>query len=274
MRKVKYYLIRIFLLLLIIEIGYVIYKKNKNNLPIAINDVYKVHSNMSTPLNVLINDLDSDNDSLEIKSIEGAKNGILENVGKTVIYTPNEGFSGIDSFRYCISDGRTVSEYASVKIEVVKEFVYYIEAEDFDLKEKNSPFIVKNNEKASGNKHLSVPNNYSQPLDSVPDEGGIVYYFELEEEGKVNIWLKSKGRYIAYWFKFDEEVHENCFYFGDASLWGWKGFKSELKLAKGKHKLQIQRRSVGGDIDIIILTNSEKSANQIEQLAMQAKKQT
>jgi len=55
---------------------------------------------------VLANASDADGDGLEIASITQPSNGFAEIVGGKIKYIPNENFSGQDSLRYLISDGR------------------------------------------------------------------------------------------------------------------------------------------------------------------------
>ena len=69
--------------------------------------------------NVLANDSDAEGDELTAELVEGTANGTLElNPDGSFVYTPNEGFSGSDSFTYRASDGSDVSEPATVSLTV------------------------------------------------------------------------------------------------------------------------------------------------------------
>ena len=68
--------------------------------------------------NVLADATDADGDALSIASFTQASNGsVVDNGDGTFTYTPQNGFTGIDSFNYTISDGVNTSE-GSVRIDV------------------------------------------------------------------------------------------------------------------------------------------------------------
>lgn len=75
-------------------------------------------------INVLANDNDPDNDSLEVietsiaSSSSTAMNGstIINNGDGTITYKPPLGFNGVDSFSYTVSDGNNATSSASVEI--------------------------------------------------------------------------------------------------------------------------------------------------------------
>lgn len=87
-----------------------------NSPPLAVND------NFGTDYaggNVLVNDSDPDGDSLTATLVSGPANGVLSlSPTGTFTYTPNPGFSGIDSFTYRVSDGVAFSNVATVTLEV------------------------------------------------------------------------------------------------------------------------------------------------------------
>jgi len=93
-----------------------------NNPPVAMNDAYNTDENttLSVPApGVLNNDSDSEGDSLLANLVSGPSNGTLTlNPDGSFVYTPNVGFSGIDSFTYVADDGTTNSNIATVSITV------------------------------------------------------------------------------------------------------------------------------------------------------------
>ncbi len=90
-----------------------------NNAPSAANDAITTNENTAVNINVLANDSDADGDTLTISSVTNGSNGtaVIDN-GK-VVYTPDTGFTGTDSFTYIISDG-TDTATASVTVTVNK----------------------------------------------------------------------------------------------------------------------------------------------------------
>ena len=69
---------------------------------------------------LLENDSDEDGDELTIKSYTEPKHGTVKKSGEKLVYTPNDGFSGDDSFNYTISDGED-EDSATVTITVEEE---------------------------------------------------------------------------------------------------------------------------------------------------------
>jgi hypothetical protein len=99
-------------------------KEPANHTPEAVNDVYSVAQNEVLEVGapgLLTNDLDLDGDELSVSLETGPSNGLLElHEDGSFIYTPNEGFSGEDSFSYVVSDGKLDSEIGLVTITVVQ----------------------------------------------------------------------------------------------------------------------------------------------------------
>jgi VCBS repeat-containing protein len=93
-----------------------------NNAPVANDDSYS--TDQDTVLNVpapgvLGNDTDADSDTLTAVQLSSAANGaaVLASDG-SLIYTPNPGFTGSDSFTYAANDGTDQSAAATVNITV------------------------------------------------------------------------------------------------------------------------------------------------------------
>jgi hypothetical protein len=100
-------------------------KGNDNDPPDAVKD-YATSDGMPIKINVLANDTDPDGDKLTITNVTPGMNGTtaIDTKGTAsptddvVIYTPNSGFSGNDSFTYTISDGMGGFDTATVKVTV------------------------------------------------------------------------------------------------------------------------------------------------------------
>jgi len=93
-----------------------------NVAPIATNDSYVTLFGTAKSLDVLTNDTDADKDELAIASFTQASNGKVEQDNETLIYTPNDAFSGEDSFTYVVTDGE-LNATATVSITVNEEEV-------------------------------------------------------------------------------------------------------------------------------------------------------
>ena len=85
--------------------------------PNAKDDTITTVKNKSATRNVLANDSDPDGDPLTITAVTQGSDGSVTTNGQTVTYTPNNGFTGNDSFTYTISDG-TSTDTATVNVRV------------------------------------------------------------------------------------------------------------------------------------------------------------
>ncbi len=89
-----------------------------NDKPVAQNDAATTKQDTAVSINVLANDSDVDGDNLTIASVASANNGVTAIVDNQIVYTPEAGFSGEDSFIYSIDDGSGVSNSAQVNVTV------------------------------------------------------------------------------------------------------------------------------------------------------------
>jgi VCBS repeat-containing protein len=90
-----------------------------NDLPVANNDNTITNEDTSVNINVLLNDIEIDGDSLNITGVARARNGtaIVNASNNMITYTPTADFFGTDTFDYFISDGN--NGIASAKVTVI-----------------------------------------------------------------------------------------------------------------------------------------------------------
>ncbi|MBS2031711.1 MAG: tandem-95 repeat protein [Deltaproteobacteria bacterium] len=86
--------------------------------PSAHDDTATTAIGVAVTINVLANDTDPDNDPLTVSAAGPATHGQVITNGTTVTYTPDNGFSGTDSFPYSITDGRGGHSSANVTVTV------------------------------------------------------------------------------------------------------------------------------------------------------------
>lgn len=85
--------------------------------PVARRDVASTDPNAPVTIPVLANDLDVDGDPLTVLSATTPMHGtVAVNPDGTILYTPEPGFTGTDTFSYTISDGRGGTATAIVSV--------------------------------------------------------------------------------------------------------------------------------------------------------------
>ena len=78
-----------------------------NDPPTAVDDTALTVEDSPTTIDVLTNDTDPDGDPLTVFAVSVPSNGtVVINPDRTVTYTPNPNFDGVDSFTYEVDDGQ------------------------------------------------------------------------------------------------------------------------------------------------------------------------
>ncbi len=90
-----------------------------NDAPNAIINNYETDEEAAITFDVLSNDNDIDGDAISLDSFTQPANGsLVQNPDGTLSYTPNDGFNGIDTFTYTITDPDGLTDTATVNITV------------------------------------------------------------------------------------------------------------------------------------------------------------
>jgi len=92
-----------------------------NTAPDAKDDSATTAYNEAVTIDVLANDTDEENDELSLVSTTQPSHGTVEISNGKVIYTPEDNFSGIDTFTYTISDSNGAEDTATVNVTVEEE---------------------------------------------------------------------------------------------------------------------------------------------------------
>ena len=91
-----------------------------NEAPEAVDDEAVTPEDQAVTVDVLANDTDPEGDLLRVRSVTAAAHGAVRLVsGDRVTYTPEADFHGADSFTYVASDGRGLTDTASVEVTVL-----------------------------------------------------------------------------------------------------------------------------------------------------------
>lgn len=91
-----------------------------NIAPLANDDAYVTPYMTAKELDVLTNDSDVNGDELSIVTFVQGRNGTVTEANNILMYTPNDGFSGEDTFTYTISNGE-LNATATVTMTVNEE---------------------------------------------------------------------------------------------------------------------------------------------------------
>lgn len=151
-----------------------------NDAPVAADNDLNTGSN--TPLtfttaDLLANDSDIDGDALALTGVTAPANGALvDNGDGTFTYTPNNGFSGVDSFTYTISDGNGGTDTATVNIAVDFVNTPPVAADDSVATNEDTPLVITaaellgNDTDTDG--HTLTISNLSQPSNGILTDNG------------------------------------------------------------------------------------------------------
>jgi large repetitive protein len=88
--------------------------------PVAVDDPTTARSGSSVSVQVTANDYDPDGEAIAVQSVGTPGHGTVEiGTASTVVYTPDSGYVGIDTFEYSIVDGDGTEVFADVIIELL-----------------------------------------------------------------------------------------------------------------------------------------------------------
>lgn len=91
----------------------------QNDSPVGSADELNAYEDTVSLLDVLVNDLDVDGDSLHLVSVGASSNASVSIAGDAIDYEPDPDFSGVDSFSYILADADGEEATASVVVHVV-----------------------------------------------------------------------------------------------------------------------------------------------------------
>jgi len=91
-----------------------------NQPPVAVDDLISTEQDDSIRFRPMDNDSDPDGDSISLVSVSQPSSGTAVVNGNSgwVIYTPDAGFTGTDSYTYTIEDSNGVAATGTVTIDV------------------------------------------------------------------------------------------------------------------------------------------------------------
>lgn len=173
----------------------------RNTAPIAVGDSYSTMENtvltVGSEVGLLVNDIDSDDDSLSVASFTKPAHGTItmfESGGFT--YTPKPDWFGEEIFEYTVEDSFGIRDTATVKITVVPEpNLSPVTVDDNFDTDENTPItfnVLANDSDPDGDVLSVVP--YTQPLHGeviINNDNTLTY---VPEEGWVG---EDRFEYVA-----------------------------------------------------------------------------
>ncbi len=138
-----------------------------NDIPVAVDDNIGTSENTAVTIDVLDNDTDVDNDTLQITDVSQPASGSVSIANSSVVYTPTTGFSGVDVFSYTIDDGKQGSAVARVSVQVSNVNVFPEAADDSVTLNENSSILIDvlSNDSDGDGDPLTLA------IDAVPENG-------------------------------------------------------------------------------------------------------
>ncbi|NLB18829.1 MAG: cadherin-like domain-containing protein [Syntrophomonadaceae bacterium] len=90
-----------------------------NDTPVAYPQ--SIETMVDTPVEIFLTGSDVDGDALTYTITKNPDHGMLSGTAPNLTYSPNEGYSGSDSFVYIVRDGKTTSTPATISITVFRD---------------------------------------------------------------------------------------------------------------------------------------------------------
>jgi hypothetical protein len=154
-----------------------------NDAPVAADDLTETPEDTPVTVPVLTNDQDIDGDTLTVDSITQPTSGTaVLNPDGTVTYTPNENFSGDDSFTYTVSDGNGGTDTATVTITVTPVNDAPVAEDDTATAEDDMPVtipVLDNDVDVDGDDLMVESVSVDCGLAEISSEGAIIYTPDL-----------------------------------------------------------------------------------------------
>ncbi|WP_022950764.1 Ig-like domain-containing protein [Leucothrix mucor] len=115
---------------------------NVNTAPLAADDSRSTPEDTAITIDVMSNDSDPDSDTISIESNDAPKSGTAVISGTNIVYTPNSGFVGTDTFTYTITDPDGLTSAATVTVDVTSVNTAPIATNDSRTTPQDTPITI------------------------------------------------------------------------------------------------------------------------------------
>ena len=93
---------------------------NNNKVTTAVDDDFVINQGASDTFDVLANDIDAAGGGLTLVSVSDSPNATITIVNGQIVYTPNFGFYGPDTFMYVVEDADGTRQTGTVNVDVTR----------------------------------------------------------------------------------------------------------------------------------------------------------
>jgi len=200
--------------------------------PNAIEDYALTRSNEAIEIAVLANDVDPENDTLTLISVDAAKHGSTSFSNGKINYIPEQGFVGQDNFQYTIDDGNNHPSKTTVTINVG----WGVNYEYFQGQWNSLPDFINTNSIDEGISH-----NFSLEKRLRDNDFGFRFFTQIE--------IPKSGNYQFFLTSDDGSklLIDNKPVINNDGLHGAITKVSNLTLSSGLHRFEIHFFQSTGD---------------------------
>jgi hypothetical protein len=114
----RFHFLKVILGLVVIQFGVLAWLQYRNHRPVAQIDEARVFERQTVKIRPLTNDSDKDDDEITLHSVSEPQHGIIIREKNMLHYSAVNGFAGVDSFAYVVTDGKRESKEAFIKVTV------------------------------------------------------------------------------------------------------------------------------------------------------------
>ncbi len=253
---------------------------DSNSRPVAYTQSVSVDSNYTVNITLLASD--PNNDNLTYNIVSNPSHGSLTGVAPNLTYTPDNNFTGQDSFTFNVSDGSNLSANARVNINVsgAQNDVYSNLVSSIDIDGNNEEWSNLSTYTQDGN-DISGTNNVIDWQRAATAHNGSNLYFMYESYNAINTDVNSGGFINWGWQTFiDTDSNENTgykigtvgadyviegaqvqHYVGDGSSWSWDSFATAaVKYNANTVELGFPRSLIGNPSDLRVVFVGDNGA--------------
>ncbi len=163
-----------------------------NAAPVAIDDMATTLQDIPVEINILTNDSDLDGDTLTVIDAQSENGTVTINPDGTVVFTPDNGFTGLGTITYTITDTNGNTATANVTIIVTAPVAEPLPVPELPAPEVPAPVIPENDPPVAVNDAITIDRGQSALItilsnDSDPNNDPLTVTSAQPENGTATI---------------------------------------------------------------------------------------